>query len=117
MLNYDVHAEAQARFTAATSGVSSRQTTVNNVLKGVDIGEILVDGIQTRDFLRKGSCRELDPIAKPFVHYTPLAVVATAAVSYGIVHIRPSRLGNIALAVLGLGEGLNVWHNHTEGCE
>jgi hypothetical protein len=113
----DYHAEAQARFTAATSGVSSRQTTVNNVLKGIDISELVIDGIQTHDFIRKGTCREVDPLAKPFVHYTPFTVAASGLVAYGITRLYHSTLGTVLLGALGVGEGLNVLHNHLEGCE
>jgi|ERR1035438_2058289 hypothetical protein len=113
----DIHAEAQARFTEATTPVRSNQTMTDNVLKGIDIGVYLVDQIQTHDFERKGTCHEVDPIARPFVHYVPFQVVGSAAMAYVIERLHPGPLATIALGVFGVGESLNVYHNHRIGCE
>ncbi len=115
----DFHAEAQHRFTEDTTPVvaHSNQTVTDNWLKGIDIVEILIDGVQTHDFLRKGTCHEIDPIAKPFVHSLPIQVVTSAALAYGIVHIRPGKLATVVLGVLGIGEAMNVARNHMIGCE
>jgi len=110
----DFHAEAQQRFFEDThSAVVARNTDIE---KGIVVGEFALDGIQTHDFIRKGTCRELDPIAKPFVHYTPESVVATAGVGWLVVHIPSSPFGRILLGVLAVGEGANVTRNYRVGC-
>lgn len=118
----DFHAEAQRRFTEDTRPISvrSKQTMINKmnlVLKGIDISLLAIDGVQTHDFLRKGTCHEVDPIAKPFVHYTPFAVAASAGLAWSLVRIAPNRLANTLLGVFAVGEGLNVLRNHAIGCE
>jgi hypothetical protein len=124
MLNYDAHAEAQARFTQDTQAIVSQQTINNrrlnlltNVEKGILIGEIGIDGVQTHDFLRKGICHESDIFAKPFVHSVPIAVASTAALSYLVTSVKPGWFRNALLGVAIVGEGLNIAHNHSEGCE
>jgi hypothetical protein len=119
----DFHAEAQQRFFQDTQ-VTSKQTIVNrqlnlltNVEKGLLISEIAIDGVQTHDFLRKGICREVDPLAKPFVHYTPLAVVSAGALAYAVVSVKPGWFRTTVLGLAAIAEGANVLHNHREGCE
>jgi hypothetical protein len=111
---YDFHAEAQARFANDTQPAAVSHET--NRLKGAALGELLVDGIQTHDFLRKGICHEVDPLARPFVHSLPGAILGTAALSYFIVRLPASKLTNTLLKVFISGEGLNIIHNTQGGC-
>jgi hypothetical protein len=111
MIHYDFHAEATARFAQDT-----RPAVVGKVLKAAAVTELVIDGLQTQSFLHRGICKEIDPIAKPFVHYLPLAVVASAGVSYLIVHLPDSKLSHVLLGVFVAGEAANITHNHTNGC-
>ena len=116
----DVHAEAQQRFTEDTRPaiVSRGEMTTADVLKGVIVGEMAIDLVQTHDFIRKGTCRELDPWMRPVVHYTPFDVLTKAAMAYGVVSVRPHTFASrVLLPVFAALEGANVERNHAVGCE
>jgi len=102
-MQYDAHAEAQQRFFNAT--------------KIVAVAELLVDALQTHNFVQKGRCREADPLAKPFVHYTPLDIAATAGFAYGILNLKPGHFRSVLLGTFMVGEGLNVLRNRAIGCD
>lgn len=123
----DFHSEAQARFFEDTQPAiveRSKQTVENNSLglltnveKGLLIGELAVDGVQTHNFLQSGRCHEVDPLAKPFVHSLPVSVVATSALAYAITRVHSGWFRSTIMGLVVVGEGLNILHNHQEGCE
>jgi len=111
---YDFHAEAQARFAADTTTLVAVQTP--DTLKAEAIGELLIDGQQTHQFLRRGVCHELDPIARPFVHSLQGAVLGTAALSYLIVRLPATGVSRTLLQAFVVGETNNLIHNTQGGC-
>jgi hypothetical protein len=111
MIHFNAHAEAAVRFAQDTHSL-----IVGRRLKAAAIGELLIDGLQTQSFLARGNCHEIDPVAKPFVHSLPVAVVASAGLSYAITRLPDNKFTHALLSVFIVGEGLNVVHNHTNGC-
>ncbi len=114
----DYAAEALTAFQErAPAIVHAQGATASKALKGLAIAELAVDSIQTQDFLHNGrGCRELDPIARPFVHSAPIATVAVAGVAYLVSRLPNRPWANALLGAFVAGEALNVAHNAESGC-
>ena len=111
---YDFHAEAAARFAADTTTLVAVQTP--DTLKAEAIGELLIDGQQTHQFLRRGVCHEIDPQVRLYAHSLQGQILATAALSYLIVKLPATGVSRTLLQAFVVGETNNLIHNTQVGC-
>jgi hypothetical protein len=90
---------------------------LTNTLKGIAIAEIGGDMLETRAFLARGVCHEIDPLASTFVHSTVGDVAVTAGLAYLISKLHNNRATNIGLAVGIVAEGFNIARNVRDRCD